>query len=154
MGRIRNFENMRFMPFKKRIGNLAVVNFYMGENDIPKPLQSYTDRVPFSFFEIVQYEPNPYFGKESEYVYDEKNNRYKRGENFLIHPSCFKLKESSFMLAMWENIDHDELTPDLKFVGGRPFHLNKEERKIFFELAQIGQEHLEKILHDFYISQQ
>jgi hypothetical protein len=154
MGKIRNFENMRFLPFKKRIGDLAVVNFYMDENDVPKPLQSHLDLVPFSFFEIVQYEANSYFGKESEYVYDEKNNTYKSGEHSFIHPSCFKSKESSIMLAMWENIDHDELTPDLKFVGGRPFHLNEKERKVFFELAQIGQEHLEKILHDFYISQQ
>jgi hypothetical protein len=154
MGRIYNFENIRFLPFKKRIGNIAVTNFYMDSDGVPKPFQSLTGTVPFSFFEIVKYEPNPYYGRESEFQYIPEKESYMKNEYVYIHASCFVNPESSYMLAHWENIDHDELTPDLKFVGGRPFHLDKEERKVFFELAQIGQEHLEKILHDFYISQQ
>lgn len=139
------------MPFKKRIGNIGVINFYVDEFDVPKPVQEHTGCVPFSFFEIVKYQLNPYFQQESAYVFDEKNNMYKSGGNISINPKCFEREESFFMLAMWENIDHDELTPDLKFVNARPINLNKQEQKIFFELAKIGQEHIEKILNEFYL---
>lgn len=150
MGRIHNFENIKFLPFKKRIGNIGVTNFYMDADGVPKHLQSHTGSVPFSFFEIVKYEPNPYYGKESEFEYIPKEKTYKRNDHSYVHPSCFINPESSYMLAYWENVDHDELTPDLKFVGRRPFDLTEEERMVFFDLASIGQDHLEKILQEFY----
>jgi hypothetical protein len=53
------------------------------------------------------------------------------------------------MLASWENMDHDEKSPDLKFVGCRPMNLTEDEQMIFMKLAKAGQEHIEEILNTF-----
>ena len=76
---------------------------------------------------------------------------YKKDNDSIIriHKSCFKNSESSYVLAYWIDINHDEKTPDLKFVGGRPFELTKEEMVDFMDLAKCGQQEIENILNDF-----
>jgi hypothetical protein len=59
------------------------------------------------------------------------------------------LPETCYMLACWRNMDHDEKSPDLEFVGSRPFDLTEEEQSIFMKLAKQGQEHIEEILRNF-----
>jgi hypothetical protein len=149
MGKIRNFEKMQFMPFKKRIGNLSVTNFYLDEDGVPKSVQSHLANPPFSYFEILKHEPNPYYGREEDYILEGDYYLPKTGHSYKIHKSCFVHPESAFMVAHWEDINHDECTPDLKFVGRRPFDLSPEEREAFWELTKLGQEHLENILAEF-----
>jgi len=148
MGKIHNFNQIRFLPFKKRIGDIAVTNFYMDE-DTPKPLSSHLNGPPFAFFEIVKYEPNPYYGKEEEYDFNGEYYRPKNNNYFEIHKSCFKNPENSYLLASWKDIDDDELSPDLQFVNSRPFNLDEEEQTSFWELAKLGQEYITTELKKF-----
>ena len=151
MGKIYNFDKIQILPFKKRIGNIAVTNFYM-DGDVPKPIQSHLDIPPFSFFDIVKYTPNPYYGKEDEYQWEGDNASKFFGSAvgyITIHKSCFQHPETSYTLAYWENLDNDEIIPNLTFVGSRPFDLEESEHKIFWELAKIGQDHITKILTEF-----
>ena len=53
------------------------------------------------------------------------------------------------MLACWTNMDHDEKSPDLKFVGSRPTDLSTEEQVVFMKLAKEGQEHIQEVLLKF-----
>ena len=149
MGKLRNFDKINWKPFKKRVNNVGVRNFWIDDEGIPQPLQSHlTDT--FNYFEIVKYYPNSYYGKESEYEFDEDRNLYKgKYFNTFINKSCFKNPESCFTLASWVDIDHDEKTPDLKFVGKRPLELDEDELKDFLICAKEGQDFIEKILEDF-----
>lgn len=153
MGKNRHFSKIHFLPYKERIGNISVSNFWMDENVVPRSYQTHSDKEPFSYFSIDKHYPNSYYGKESEYQWDEVKQTYKSKEyNGWISPSCFVSPESRFTLAAWTNMDHDELTPDLKYIGNRPFELNEEELKAFMELARRGQEHIQKILEESYKS--
>jgi hypothetical protein len=151
MGKIYNFNKIQILPFKKRIGDIGITNFYM-DGDVPRPVQSHLDIPPFSYFEIVKYKSNPYYGKENEYEWEGDSALLFLGEPggyARVHKSCFVRPETMYMLASWKNINDDECSPDLKFVGSRPFELNEEEQKVFWELAKIGQEHITKILEEF-----
>lgn len=149
MGTIYNFNKFQFHPFQKRIGDIQVRNFWM-DDGTPKSLQSHLNLPKFSFFEIVKFEKNPYFGKYQEYI----DNGYEEsfGGDFLqkdghsIQKTFFDREESCYTLASWDNINHDELTPDLRFCGNRPFDLNTTDLDIFVLLASIGQREIEKQL--------
>lgn len=147
MGRLKNFDQIKWMPFKKRIGNIEVSNFYIDENGIPKPNQSHITK-NFNYFSIDKIYPNEYYGKESEYTFD-GNFYISSKSSFKISPSCFKNPESKFMLARWVDMDHDEKSPDLRFVGRRPIELTDEESKDFWNCVKIGQEHIESVLNGF-----
>lgn len=148
MGSIQQFNKFKFKSFSKRIGNIAVINFYEQDGK-KKPVQSHLKRPKFSFFEIVKFYPNPYYGKESEYELNSWGDGYRPKDSVGINisKSCFKNKEVMYMVASWDNIDHDELTPDLKFVGNRVFELDSEEREAFMKLAEIGQREIERQLN-------
>lgn len=149
MGKIKDFDKINWKPFKKRFGNIEVKNFWMDNDGVPQPLQSHlTDT--FNFFEVVRVYPNSYYGTESEYEFDETKNMYKgKYPNTYISPSCFKNPESNMMLASWVNINHDECTPDLQFVGKRPLELNNDELQAFWSCVKVGQEHIEEVLNNF-----
>jgi len=152
MGTLRNFKRFQFQPFQSRIGDLQVRNFWMDEGT-PKSFTG-TDKSNFSHFEIVKWQPNPYYGKYDEYI----TNGYVEsfGGDYLQKPghsidiNFFKSPENCYALAYWINMDHDEMSPDLQFVGNRPVRLNKEEQQAFMELAELGQAHIEKELEEFY----
>ena len=144
MGTIRNFNKIKFRPFSLRIGNLKVTNFYT-EDGLIKPFSNNNGN-EFGHYSISKIELNPHFGKESEYILN--GEFYQKDVNSFskIHKSCFKNSESSYVLAYWIDINHDERTPDLKFVGGRPFDLTKEEMVDFMDLAKCGQQEIENLL--------
>jgi hypothetical protein len=150
MGKNRNFELIKWIPFKKRLGNIMLTNFFLDKDGIPKSAQMHLKIPPFSFFEIVKCQPNQYYGKLDEYLKngwaEDLNGNLIRKDNIGIQKDCFLNEETNFMLARWNGIDHDELTPDLEFVGNRPFELTDEEQKHFWELAKIGQKHIEYVL--------
>lgn len=71
----------------------------------------------------------------------------KNNPNFHVSYSLFENKESCYTLASWVDMDHDECSPDLKFVGGRPFDLDATETAEFWVLVKDAQTHIEKELH-------
>jgi hypothetical protein len=154
MGKIYNFHKIKFEPFEHREGNIKVTNFYLDPiTKKKKTLQSHLPYPPFSFFEILYIQPNIYYGKEEEMMKD--GYTWSWGGSFLqkdghsIDKSCFINPESAYMLANWDDVDHDEKTPDLKFVGSRPMELSDEEQIIFMRLAKIGQVEIERQLRAF-----
>jgi hypothetical protein len=151
MGTIYNFDKIQILPFKKRIADIAVTNFYM-DGDVPKPVQSHLDIPPFSYFEIVKYQPNSYYGNEDKYEWENDYALLFLGEPggyVRIHKSCFESPETMYVLASWKNINDDKCSPDLQFVGSRPFELSENEQEWFWELARIGQSHISVLLEEF-----
>ena len=154
MGKLRNFEKIKWKPFQVREGNISVTNYWTDKEGKKCPVQSHLDIPRYSFFEILKWEPNGYYGKLQEYL--DNGWEVSFGGEFLqtdrtsISLSLFTHSpESCYMLASWTNMDHDEKSPDLKFVGSRPMDLSPEERAVFMKLAKEGQEHIEKVLHKF-----
>ena len=149
MGRIYKFDKLKFEPFQCRIGDIQIRNFWM-DGGTPKSLQSHLKLAKFSQFEIVKFEKNPYFGKYQEYLedgYEESfNGDFLQKDRRSIQKTFFEREESCYTLASWDNINHDELTPDLKFCGSRPFDLDARELKVFMQLALIGQKEIERQL--------
>jgi hypothetical protein len=151
MGRIYKFDKLKFEPFQCRIGDIQVRNFWM-DKGTPKSLQSHLKLAKFSYFEIVKFEKNPYFGKYQEYIDDGYEETF--GGDFLqkighsIQKTFFDREESCYTLANWDNMDHDELTPDLRFVGSRPFDLSKEDMDIFIQIATLAQKEIERQLRE------
>jgi hypothetical protein len=153
MGKNRNFGKIKFLPYHERIGDIAVSNFWM-DGDTPKSLQYHTDIPPFSYYAIFKYQPNEYYGKLKEYLDDgwniEGGGTTVRRDNISIALSFFiGSPENRYTLASWVNMNHDELIPELEFVGSRPFELVEDEVNTFWTLAKMGQEHIEKILRDY-----
>jgi hypothetical protein len=156
MGRLRNFKKIKWKPFQIREGAISVTNCWIDKDGKKCPMQSHLDIPRFSFFEIVKYEKNEYYGKLQEYLNDGWEISF--GGEFLQSPSgghsislsaFTNLPETCYMLACWRNMDHDEKSPDLEFVGSRPMDLTEEEQSIFMKLAKQGQEHIEEILRNF-----
>lgn len=148
MGTIYNFKKFQFQPFQSRMDNIQVRNFWM-DKGTPKPFTSY-EGPNFSHFEIVKWEPNPYFAKYDDYIKDGYEESF--GGDFLqkdghsIQKTFFDKPESCYVIAYWVDINHDEMTPDLKFVGSRPFDLEPQEKIYFMQLAEITQKEIEKQL--------
>lgn len=154
MGRLRNFNKLKWKPFQIREGSISVTNYWTNKDGDKCPYQSHLDIPRYSFFEILKWEPNPYYGKLQEYL--DNGWEISFGGDFLqkdrssISISFFTSRpESSYMLASWTNMDHDEKTPDLVFVGSRPMDLSPEEHIVFMKLAKEGQAHIENVLHKF-----
>lgn len=129
MGKLKNFEKFEFQPFSIRIGNLEAANFYREANYEKKSMQSHLNLTLFSFFQIVKWE---------KHIQDSQIETH-------WHDGIPKV-EFCYMLASWENMDHDELTPDLSFVSNRPLQLSDEEREVFFRIAKFTQNHIEEEL--------
>jgi hypothetical protein len=148
MGQLQNFKKYKFTPFKLRIGDLEVTNYFLGENNKKISAQNHLDIPKYSFFEIIKYHPNLYYGKEENYELNNWGDAYKSKESFSfnISKSCFKKSETPYMIASWNNINHDELSPDLEFVGSRVFDLSEEEMLIFMRIAKQGQLEIERQL--------
>jgi len=153
MGRLRHFEKIKWKPFQMRIENICVTNYYIDDKSRKCSMQSHLKKPNFSFFEIVKWEANPYFGMEESYrdagYEDSFGGDFLQKDGHSIQKFFFIKNESCYMIAHWEDIDHDEKIPDLKFVGSRPFELDDDERETFMLLAKIGQEHIQKVLNNF-----
>jgi hypothetical protein len=155
MGKLRNFNKIKWKPFEIREGNISVRNFYLNKEGKKTPTQSHLDLPRYSFFEILKWEPNPYYGKLKEYLDSGYELSFggefiRNGHGHHIDITFFtRGVESCYMLAHWENMNHDEKTPDLIFTGSRPFDLSSEEQIIFMKLAKECQEHIEEVLKNF-----
>ena len=154
MGKIRNFEKLKWKPFQIREENISVTNYWLDEKGRKCPVQSHLDIPRFSYFEILKWDKNPYYGKEQEYR--DKGYVDSFGGDFLQSPAgssiqktFFHKPESCYMLASWTNMDHDEKSPDLKFVGSRPMDLTEYEWIIFMRLANAGQIEIQRQLNNF-----
>lgn len=121
------------LTIDKRIGNLSIrVATYLCE----------TPEHPS--YHIDMWYPNPYYGKESDYVYDEEGGFYKSNDyhSFRISESCFKHPESCFSIA---SFDYDkEGFYELRYIGSRPIDYLKTEEEMmnFQELIRYGNEKL------------
>lgn len=150
MGKNTNFNKIEFTPFSYRIGNLEVRNCYTDHKSGVKA--SLRQDNHFNHYVIVKWEKNPYYGNEAEYVlhgeYYQKKDSHEWSAK--IHKSCFESSETCYVIAYWVNMDHEELTPDLQFVGMRPFELKTQtETLVFMELAKAGQYRIQGELATF-----
>ena len=90
-------------------------------------------------WEICKYQPNHYYGRESEFVkdgeyYHPNNEQY----NFVsIHKSCFQSPETCFTIASWRWNSHEDCY-NLEFVGDRPLNLTDSEWLTFRKLLEYG----------------
>ena len=134
MGRFNNFSNFRFLPYKKRMGNLEASNYYVDPEGNVSP--HYLDGAPFARFSIIKLEPNQYYGREEEFEYNPENECYYQDSGSWIHKSCFKNKETGYTIAYFSNIDDTEVCPDLEILGDRAYRLSNVEKLIFFDLAE------------------
>lgn len=155
MGSIYNYHKIRFSAYSLREGDILVTNFYTDKTGKKVPVQSHLKLPRYSFFEILKCEKNVYYGREQEY----RDAGYvdSFGGDFLQSPtgghniqkSFFQSPESRYMIAHWENLNHDEAIPNLVFTGDRPFQLSAEEQEIFMRLAFETQQHIENKLRKF-----
>lgn len=110
----------------KRIGNLMFRKAtYLGEEP------------EFPNWHIDFFYPNPYYGKENEYI--KKGDYYIKDENSFyhrIHKDCFKHKESCYSIASFRR--DEEGFYELSFIGDRPLGLNEKDMKDFWELVKYG----------------
>lgn len=154
MGKIRNFEKIKWKPFQVKEGSISVTNYWTDNEGKKCPVQSHLDIPRYSFFEILKWEPNQYYGKLQEYL--DNGWEISFGGDFVqkshtsISLSFFTHSpERCYTLGSWTNMDHDEKDPDLKFVGSRPMDLSTEEQMVFMKLVKEGQEHIQKVLLKF-----
>lgn len=98
-----------------------------------------TDTPPkMKSFHIDRWQPNNYYGKESEYIKGE-NDFYINPKNrcHKIHKSCFKYPEYCYAIAEFEYNSHENCY-EFKWIGNRPLDLTTEEEKDFKELIIYG----------------
>lgn len=98
-----------------------------------------TDTPPeMKSFHIDRWQPNNYYGKESEYIegengfYINPKNKYHK-----IHKSCFQHPEYCYAIAEFE-YDYHENYYEFKWIGDRPLDLTTEEEKDFKKLIIYG----------------
>lgn len=96
-------------------------------------------------YHIEKWEPNRYYGNEDKFIIDGNYYRYPDNEyGFVrIHKSCFRHPETCYSIASFDWDDHEGIY-ELRFVGDRPLDLSKEEREVFWQLIELGEEVLNK----------
>lgn len=101
------------------------------------------------YYEIVKFEPNPYYGKEHEYTYDEEEGSYYKGdERVRISPSCFKNAETCYVIASLDVDKHEYLEHNIISVGNRPFELNEDEMTDYIDICKYTYETDKWIIKD------
>ena len=83
------------------------------------------------YIEVVQWYPNPYYGKESEYIKLDDDTYVKDEESLCyVHSSCFQNPESCITLVIISIKDE----PDVRSIGLRPFELNEQDERDFKDI--------------------
>lgn len=101
------------------------------------------------FYEIINWFPNPYYGKEDDYIKDgyewndDKTCLIK--DCYHIHESNFKNEESCCVIA-WIKLS-DDGTVTLESVDDRILNLEPEELKDFIEVYRISNDKLKQKHH-------
>lgn len=107
--------------FKKyiRVGNIEARN------------PTYLDNRETKDIDIVCWEPNSYYSKEDEYLWDEDGIAHPRNRPYIyIYPSCFKNPETCYTVATFI---YNEKEPcyNLTYTGFRPFELSEKDAQDF-----------------------
>ena len=92
--------------------------------------------------------PNPYYGKEKEYV-KEGDYYVKDATNpfhIRYHKSCFKHKESCYSVASF-NRDKEGFY-ELSFIEDRPLSLNGKDLDDLWKIIKYGSKELNKLNED------
>lgn len=121
---------------KIRIDNIgAQLPTYLG-----KPPEDVDNRLA-----IVQYFPNPKYGKLQEYIDDgwKDDGDYVRKDMCSIHKNCFEGKENNIVIAdlVYSTKEEDTF---LETVGERVLDLSLEDRETFFEVYALAAKRLTK----------
>lgn len=97
-------------------------------------------------YEILQWYPNDYYGREHEMISDGWSHEdIKEGEWRLtkgqtsVHSSCFKNPESCLVVA-WLIPNRREPDIDMQTVGSRVLNLSESDRHDFFKVYGIAHE--------------
>ena len=84
--------------------------------------------------EIVRWEPNPHYGKESNYTYNEDTGFYDDESGHMhFDPNCFKHPETCYVLA-WITDDKEH---DVHSVGKRPWELDDDDYRCLCEILKV-----------------
>jgi len=107
---------------------------------------SYLGKEPeYPSYSIQLWYPNPYYGKDDEFPESPTDSDFRLDPNipcFRIHKSCFKNKETCFVIAFFDR--DKEGIYELNFVGDRPIEYldTVEKRELFWKLVKHGYEFL------------
>lgn len=111
---------------KIRINNIEFRKYTTTKTDTP-------------LYEILKYEPNPYYNKLQDYLnngYEVNSDRVVSMKDRLsIDLSLFYIQETCFTIA---SLSCDEDTHELTSVGKRLLNLTKEEFDDFYEVYKLG----------------
>lgn len=90
--------------------------------------------------EIVQWSPNGYYGRESEYEYDETTDSYSTKDGIIhISGNLFRSPETCIVVAFVQwNKTHDEF--NLRTVGIRPWEMHADDTKSFITILKYIEE--------------
>jgi hypothetical protein len=129
-------KTIEFFPYKLRIGNLEVSNYYEDRYGKKIPHQIHLN-AGYTHFEILKWDNNHYYGKLEEYIKDgwEQDGGFLRKNGVNIDINFFLKKETCYTIASFVNI---ETSPTLEFVGIRPCDLDEDETLTFMELVREG----------------
>lgn len=117
---------------KIRINNIEFRKYTTTKTDTP-------------LYEIVKYEPNPYYNKLQEYLsygYEVNSDKVVSEKDRLsIDLSLFYIRETCFGIA---SLSCEEDRHELKSVGTRLLNLTKEEFDDFYEVYKLGYSKINK----------
>jgi len=86
--------------------------------------------------DIVVWSPNPYYGHEDEYDWDDNGCAHmKNYPNVTIHPGCFKNPEQCMSVAGFK-YDSKEPCYELQHVCFRPFELSEQDYKDYLYVSR------------------
>lgn len=99
------------------------------------------------YYEVVKWYPNRYYGKEKDYIYDEKGKYFyhKDCPQCHIDKYLFSIKETCCTICFIEYNDHEDCW-EVRNVGNRPFtDVSMEEYKdyrdvVMHMLKQLNEE--------------
>jgi hypothetical protein len=115
-------------------------------NDIECRLYK-TTQVSEPFYEIVKWQPNPYYNKLQEYLdngyVESKDGSMIQKDNMGLSKGMFTNPESCYTIAHLE-LDMKEFDTTLKSIGSRLLDLTEDERIDFFEAYKISNDKLYK----------
>jgi hypothetical protein len=136
-----------------------------------KPSELFEDYVNFRFgnigfdyinkqYEILKWQPNPYYGKEEDYeliklnpvsvkVTEEDVYGYTpKGEHygaFIVDKSCFENPETCYVLSTFTI---DDEGPNLVWCGERPLNLDKREWSNFMKCVKLAYNYIRQITNN------
>lgn len=118
----------------------------VGNIESRKPVYLFDPPPDDKNIDIVVWSPNPYYGHESDYDWDDEGCAHlKGGYNVRIHPSCFKNSEQCMSVAGFR-YDPKEPCYELQHVCFRPFELSKQDYEDYLYVIRQVYKALDKEL--------